>query len=65
MSTRSVKHLITTATAYCDMTTDGGGWIVIQRNKKNNVVNFNRNWTDYAEGVVVTVSVWPAVTWKL
>ena len=35
---------------YCDMTTDGGGWIVIQRNKKNSLVNFNRNWTDYEEG---------------
>ena len=32
------------------MTTDGGGWIVIQRNKKNSLVNFNKNWTDYEEG---------------
>ena len=32
---------------YCDMTTDGGGWIVIQRNKNNSLVNFNKNWTDY------------------
>ena len=35
---------------YCDMVIDGGGWIVIQRNKKNSLVNFNRNWTDYEKG---------------
>ena len=40
----------TTANVYCDMTTDGGGWIVIQRNKKDSLVNFNKNWTDYEEG---------------
>ena len=39
-----------TTTGYCDMTTDDGGWIVIQRNKKNSLVNFNRNWTDYEKG---------------
>ena len=42
--------LINTAAAYCDMTTDDGGWIVIQRNKKDSLVNFNRNWTDYEKG---------------
>ena len=36
--------------AYCDMITTGGGWIVIQRNKKGSLVNFNRNWTDYEKG---------------
>ena len=35
---------------YCDMITDGGGWIVIQRNKKDSLVNFNKNWTDYEKG---------------
>ena len=35
---------------YCDMITDGGGWIVIQRNKKGSLVNFNKNWTDYEKG---------------
>ena len=35
---------------YCDMITDEGGWIVIQRNKKNSQVNFNLNWADYEEG---------------
>ena len=38
------------ALAYCDMVTDGGGWIVIQRNKKSSAVNFNRQWIDYEKG---------------
>ena len=32
------------------MTTDGGGWIVIQRNKNNSLVNFDKNWVDYEKG---------------
>ena len=35
---------------YCDLDTDGGGWIVIQRNKLHSSVNFNRNWVDYEKG---------------
>ena len=41
---------ISNAATYCDMTTAGGGWIVIQRNKKDSLVNFNKNWTDYEKG---------------
>ena len=39
-----------TANVFCDMTTDNGGWIVIQRNRKNSEVSFNRNWREYEEG---------------
>ena len=38
------------AETYCDMVTDGGGWIVIQRNKRNSSVSFDRLWTDYETG---------------
>ena len=35
----------------CDMETDGGGWIVIQRrNASLGTVNFTRNWEDYENG---------------
>ena len=38
-------------TVYCDMETDGGGWIVIQRrNASLGRVNFVRNWEDYENG---------------
>ena len=46
----SLSNFANSVDAYCDMTTDGGGWLVIQRNRKDNVVSFNRNWTDYEEG---------------
>ena len=31
--------------------TDGGGWIIIQRNKEDSSVNFNRNWADYEKKI--------------
>ncbi len=34
---------------YCDMITDGGGWIVFQK-RTNSSVNFNRDWKAYENG---------------
>ena len=39
-----------TANVYCNMTTNDGGWIVIQRNRKNSRLSFNKNWREYEEG---------------
>ena len=39
-----------TANVYCNMTTDDGGWIVIQRNRINSQLSFNKNWREYEEG---------------
>ena len=38
-----------TAEGYCDVVTDGGGWLVVQR-RQDGSVDFNRGWVDYEEG---------------
>ena len=39
-----------TVNVYCNMTTDDGGWIVIQRNRKDSQLSFNKNWREYEDG---------------
>lgn len=36
--------------ARCDMNSDNGGWLVIQRRVKGGTEDFYRGWTDYEEG---------------
>ena len=35
---------------YCDQTTDGGGWAILQRRVSPFSTSFNRNWEDYRAG---------------
>ena len=44
------RKIFSCTDVYCDMNTSNGGWVVIQRNKKDSLVDFNKNWTDYEEG---------------
>ena len=50
VSSVSGVYKLNSADVYCDMNTTTGGWMVIQRNKKDSLVNFNRNWNDYEKG---------------
>ena len=36
--------------AYCDTTSGGGGWLVIQRRDKQYSTSFHRPWAEYADG---------------
>ena len=35
--------------AYCDTTSGGGGWLVVQR-RQDGSVDFNKGWVDYEDG---------------
>ena len=52
MTNCTCGSLFTTVTAdvYCDMNTTCGGWIVIQRNRKDSTVDFNKTWVQYEAG---------------
>ncbi|XP_070552347.1 ficolin-2-like [Ptychodera flava] len=42
---------------FCDMTTEGGGWTVIQ-NRQNGMEDFDRGWQDYKDGFGVLGSAY-------
>ena len=44
------KGSFATGDVYCDMASDEGGWLTIQRNKIGSKLSFNRKWKDYEEG---------------
>ena len=50
MSTNMGTFTDMSTNIYCDMTTDDGGWIVIQRNRKDSQLHFNKNWREYEDG---------------
>ena len=35
---------------YCDTTSGGGGWLVIQRRDKQHSTSFHKSWTEYVDG---------------
>jgi len=45
-----IKQLQKTFQVFCDQSTDGGGWTMIQRRNGDASVNFYRNWEDYKKG---------------